>query len=96
MIKIDFSSIFRISKEGIYYADGFFSFENLIADENGWYGEERYENGEFLISFYSVKAQIVFSISRFGVGEDAVKKARAKSGSCLIFLREAGIKVKEY
>ena len=86
MIKIDFSSIFRISKEGIYYADGFFSFENLIADENG----------EFLISFYSVKAQIVFSISRFGVGEDAVKKARAKSGSCLIFLREAGIKVKEY
>ena len=25
----------EISKEGIYYADGFFSFGNLIAEENG-------------------------------------------------------------
>ena len=96
MKRIDFLSIFRICEEGIYYADGLLSFKELKPDDKGYFGKEEYENGEFRITFYSTLEQIIFPVSHFGIGENALKSARAKSGSCLIFLKEFGVLIKEY
>ena len=96
MKTVDFSTIFRIASDGIYYEDGVIKFEKMLPDENGYFGKEDYFNGEFTITFYSTKDKIVFPVCHFGSGENALKGARAKSGSCLIFLKEVGIKIKEY
>ena len=93
---IDFSTIFRIANDGVYYDGGIVEFDKLSPDKNGYFGKEDYCNGEFAITFYSTQEKIVFPVSRFGVGENALKGARAKSGSCLIFLKEVGIKIKEF
>ena len=95
MKKIDFSSIFRICDEGIFYEDGVLFFKDLTADDCGYFGKEDYQNGEFRITFYKTDYQIVFPVAYFGVGENAVKSARAKCGSCLTFLLEFGILIKE-
>ena len=96
MKTVDFSTIFRIASDGIYYSDGVIQFENIKPNENGYFGEIDYFNGEFTITFYSTQDKIVFPISCFGNGENALKGARAKCGSCLIFLSEVGIKIKEF
>lgn len=96
MTTIDFSHIFRICNDGIYYDGGFFSFKDLVAGENGFFGEETYENGEFKIVFYSADYQIKFPLSAFSKSENPLKEARAKSGSCSLHLSANGILIKEF
>ncbi|MBQ7372989.1 MAG: hypothetical protein IJW64_00260 [Clostridia bacterium] len=95
MKKIDFSLIFNIADDGIYYDGGKLSFSDLKMGEDGFYGEELYENGEIKIVFYSTLDEIVFPFSRFdSLKTDALKNAKAKSGSCALFLLQRGIKIK--
>ena len=95
MKKIDFSLIFNIADDGIYYDGGKLSFSDLKKDKDGFWGEEIYQDGEIKIIFHSTLDEIVFPISRFdALKTDALKNAKAKSGSCALFLMQKGIKIK--
>ena len=44
MKTVDFSTIFRIASDGIYYEDGVIKFEKILPDENGYFGQEDFFN----------------------------------------------------
>ncbi|MBQ8725775.1 MAG: hypothetical protein IJY84_01575 [Clostridia bacterium] len=93
-MKIDYSTIFHIADDGVYYVDGVIPYDSLIPDEKGFHGEQTYQNGEFCVRLYSnAEICIVFPTSSFGK-EDALKKARAKSCSLVLFLKEKGVIIK--
>ena len=94
MIRIDFSEIFRIAEDGIYYESGKISFNDII-EKGGYHGEEKLVDGEFVIELNGTeKIMIAFPFSSFGQGQSAVTSARAKCGSCSLFLKQAGINIK--
>ena len=95
MIKIEFNKIFRIANDGVYYDGGKIDF-SLLHLKDGFYGEEILSDGEFLIELYcEQKIFIAFPFFLFGQGQSAISSARAKCGSCSLFLNEVGIKIKE-
>lgn len=94
MKTVDFSKIFRIEKTCIYHTDGQIDL-CALQEKDGYNGEEILSNGEFLIRLFdNEQTAISFPISSFGVGESAVAKARAKSGTCALFLKQVGVNVK--
>ena len=94
MTRIDFSEIFRIAEDGIYYYGGKISFSG-IAEKDGYHGEEKLTDGEFVIELNCDKSTlIVFPFKSFGQGQSAVSSARAKCGSCSLFLKQVGIIIK--
>lgn len=94
-MKIDYSAIFHVADDGIYHTDGVIFYSRLIADENGFHGEQIYQNGEFRVILYSTEEICVsFPASSFGLGENALKNARVKSCSFTLFLKGKGVNVK--
>ena len=94
MQRIEFDKIFRISPSGIYYSDGKVDF-GWLQNYNGFHGEERLGDGEFTITLFTKpETIIVFPFSAFKNECDAVKSARAKCGSCCLFLQGFGVKEK--
>ena len=94
MTRIEFNKIFRIANDGIYYDYGKIEF-SLLHQENGFHGEEILSDGEFLIELHcDQKIAIVFPFNLFGRGQVAVQKARAKCGTCTLFLKEVGLNIK--
>ena len=94
MKRIEFNKIFRIANDGVYYDDGKIDF-SLLHEENGFHGEEVLASEEFLIKLYSEQnVAIVFPFNLFTNGQNAVLGARAKCGSCVLFLKEAGLNIK--
>ena len=95
-MKIDYSAIFRIGEDGIYHTGGTVLYSSITADKDGFSGEERYFDGEFQIVFYGERQVILsFTVNSFGGGENGFKLARAKCGSCALFLKNQGLKIKE-
>ncbi|MBE5743018.1 MAG: hypothetical protein E7360_06885 [Clostridiales bacterium] len=95
-MKIDYTQIFRIGDDGIYFNGGEFRYLDITVDENGFSGEQNFENGEFTVRFYSkTEFTVLFKVNSFGKGENAVKLARAKLGSFLLFLQEKSIIIKK-
>ena len=67
----------------------------FLHQENGFHGEEILSDGEFLIELHcEQKIAIVFPFNLFGRGQVAVQKARAKCGTCTLFLKEVGLNIK--
>ena len=94
MIRIEFDKIFRIANDGIYYDGGKIDF-SLLSLKDGFHGEEILSDGEFLIELYSEqKIIIAFAFHLFKNGQNAIAGARAKCGSCSLFLKEAGLNIK--
>ncbi len=94
MLRIEFDKIFRISPSGIYYEGGKVDFVTL-QDKNGFLGEERLSDGEFIIALYDKSETVIaFPFNAFKNEPSAVKSARAKSGSCCLFLISVGVRVK--
>ena len=91
---IEFDKIFRIASDGVYFDGGKIDF-NTFEEKDGFHGEEKFEDGQFVICFFdSEQTSIIFPFSLFGYGENAVKNARAKCGSCALFLKGVGVNVK--
>ena len=94
MIRIEYNEIFRIAEDAIYYNGGKFSFSDIV-EKDGYHGEERLGDGEFLIELYcEQKMAISFPFHLFGQGQNATSSARAKCGSCSLYLKEAGLNIK--
>ena len=94
MIRIDFSKIFRIAEDAIYY-DGGKIFLSDILEKDGYHGEEKLADGEFVIELNCAKPTVIaFPFSSFGQGQSAIANARAKCGSCSLFLKQVGVIIK--
>ena len=94
-MRIDYSKIFRISNDGIYYDGGVFYYEKIIKDVDGFSGQTEFSNGEFTLSFYDdSNFTVVFSINSFSEKLTATTQARAKLGSFILFLQEKNLKIK--
>ena len=94
MIKIEFNKIFRIAEDAIYY-DGGKIFLSDIVEKDGYHGEERLADGEFLIELNcNEKTVITFPFHLFSQGQNAMLSARAKCGSCSLYLKEVGLNIK--
>ena len=96
MIRIEFNEIFRIAEDAIYYNGGKISFSDIV-EKDGYHGEEKLADGEFIIELNCAEISVIaFPFSSFGQGKNAVACARAKCGSCSLFLKQAGIKIEEF
>lgn len=96
MKTIEFDKIFHIANDGIYYVDGEVKFSTL-KEVDGFCGEVKLEDGAFVVSFYdNEQTNVVFPFSKFGQGQNAVKGARAKCGSFILFLGDKGLSVKSF
>ena len=96
IMKIDYSAIFRIGEDGVYHTGGKVFYSDLMEDLDGFHCEEKYTDGEFQIVFFGERQIILsFPVSSFGGGENGFKLARAKCGSCVLFLKNQGLNIKE-
>lgn len=96
MIRIEFNEIFRIAEDAIYYNGGKISFSDIV-EKDGYHGEEKLADGEFIIELNCAEITVIaFPFSSFDQGQNAVACARAKCGSCSLFLKQAGIKIEEF
>ena len=94
MKEVDFRLIFNIGDEGIFFDGGRILFEELI-EKDGYFGEERNENGEFEVVLYSKDSYFIkFPFEAFKKDGIATKSARAKMGSFILFLSQKGVKIK--
>ena len=94
MTKIDYSEILFLSEDGIHYNEEVLPYSNVLLDEKGFSGEQRYENGEFLLWIYSKENFVVsFSISKFGSGEFAKKSAYSECCRLSTYLELKGLKI---
>ena len=94
MIRIDFSKIFRIAEDAIYYDGGKISFSDIL-EKDGYHGEEKLADGEFVIELNGTeKIMIAFPFSSFGQGQSAIANARAMCGSVSLFLKQVGVIIK--
>ena len=95
MQRIEFDKIFRISPSGIFYDGGKINFVE-IKMLNGFCGEEKMSDGEFTITLFTAPETVIaFPFSAFKNEVDAIKSARAKCGSCCLYLQAVGIKVRQ-
>ena len=95
MTRIEYNEIFRIAEDAIYYNGGKIFLSDIV-EKDGYHGEEKLADGEFIIEFNCAETTVIaFPFRLFGQGQNAVARARAKCGSCSLFLNEAGIKIKE-
>ena len=63
---IDYSQIFRIGEDGIYYQDGITFYFEFCKDKDGFAGERIFCDGKFLVKFYSQSNFTVeFNINSF-------------------------------
>lgn len=94
MKTVEFDKIFHIKDDCIYYVDGEIEF-NSLKKVGGFHGEVKLDNGEFAVLFYDFdQTKVVFPFSKFGQGQNAVKSARAKCGSFVLFLEDVGLDIK--
>jgi hypothetical protein len=92
---IDYSQIFRIGEDGIYYQGGITLYFEFCKDKDGFAGEQIFCDGKFLVKFYSQSDFTVeFNINSFKNEVNRIKSAREKCSSFLLFLEEKGVFVK--
>ena len=96
MIEIAFNEIFRIGEEGIYYNNGKLDYKEIDV-ENGFHGEERFEEGKFKVVFYTKENfTVLFPITPIYQSGLSLSEARAKCGSFILYLQVKDIKIKTF
>jgi len=94
MIEIAFNEIFRIGEDGIYYNNGKLDYKEIDV-ENGFHGEERFEEGKFKVVFYTKENfTVLFPITPICQNGLNLSEARAKCGSFILHLSLHGLKIK--
>ena len=86
-----------LEKWAVIACDQFTSQRDYWDKLDGFCGEVKLEDGAFVVSFYdNEQTNVVFPFSKFGQGQNAVKGARAKCGSFILFLEDKGLSVKSF
>lgn len=93
MTEIAFNEIFRVGEDGVYFNDGKLDYKDINI-KNGFYGEERFEEGKFKVIFYTKENfTVLFPTTPIYQNGLSLSEARAKCGSFILHLSLRGVKI---